>query len=89
MRLTHYLSIVDGQIHMRLAGDPETVFHKFEDEGEAADCLAARMVLIPGARMLTSSSCNHPDEDGRPDFDVTAFFRRVRVRASALARVAG
>jgi hypothetical protein len=84
--MTHYLSIVDGQIHMRLAGDPDTVFHKFEDEGEAVDCLAARMVLIPDARMLTSSSCNFPDEDGRPNFDATAFFRRVRIRASALER---
>ena len=73
-RMTHFLAIEGGKISVRYAGDREEAApHLYDDESEAIAALADKIMVIRGARMLTSSSVNWPAEEGRPDFNIDKF----------------
>lgn len=84
-RMTHFLSIDRGKISIRYAGDLENAEPRlFDDEDEAAKALAAKILALPGAKMMTSSSVNWPAEDGRPDFKIEEFWAKINAALAAL-----
>lgn len=88
LRLNHFISIDSGKISIRFAGDPEDAApHLFDTEKDAIAALAPKMVEIPQARLMTSSSINWPEEDGRPDFDGDRFMKDLHGVARALTTV--
>jgi hypothetical protein len=67
----HFIFLDDGRIVFRAAGTKVNVL--FWDETEAAEHIAATMWHSDHFEMSHSSSCDFPDEFGRPDFDYDDF----------------
>lgn len=85
-----HVGIVDGKIALSFPGmaaedDP----HLFDDEGAASECLAKAMIERGHFHLLTSSSCDFPGEDGRPDFDMDRFNELIRQKLRVLVSSPG
>lgn len=81
-----FIGISEGRIEISAPGmlstdDP----FKFDTDEEAAAYLAKAMVDTGVSRLLNSSSCDFPEEDGRPDFDMDRFEQLVRSKLIAMA----
>lgn len=80
LRYTHYTRISDGKIVLNFAGESEAEEHIFEKEDDAVEALAIAILKSEVEQILNSSSCNWPEEDGRPDFDYDVFLKNVLKR---------
>lgn len=69
--MSHYISISHGGIMLEYSGTNEKHFFKTEDS--AARALAAEVIRSGETSLLNSSSCNHPEDNGMPDFNFDRF----------------
>jgi hypothetical protein len=78
MEGAHFITIKDGKIEFKVAGTPRLKRGlAFDDEQAAAEHIARTMMDTNILIMSHSSSCDFPDEDGRPDFDYDEFKDRI------------
>lgn len=77
--MSHYLSITQGKIAFQstIVSAPVVLF---DNEDDAADCIAVAMMETQQTEFTHSSSCYYPDEDGRPDFDLDRFFGLISLK---------
>lgn len=83
----YHLGVFGGFIEITPKGGPDDgVTRRFESEDEAVNRLADDMTETGATRVTLSSSCDFPEEGGRPDFDVVRFEEAVRARLTDLAK---
>lgn len=79
-----HIGISNGRITLAIPGtssgdEPLS----FDTEDAAADRLVEGMLSTGVTQVLASSSCDFPDEDGRPEFDYERFNALVRTKLGA------
>jgi hypothetical protein len=80
-----YISINSGKISINVNKEAT----KFTSEASAAKFLAEKMIEKDYYVLLNSSSCNFPEDDGMPEFDMTRFERSLKFEIEKLINEAG
>lgn len=74
----HQVEILDGKIQLRFAGTAVTDLPRvFDDEEEAAACLAETIRTSKVMILIGTVSCGAPAAFGRPDFVYPKFVENV------------
>jgi hypothetical protein len=77
MHHSHFLGVSQGKIAFSSAASASRDPVLFGSTDEAADAVAMAIMETRITHMMHSSSCNWPEDSGRPDFNIDDFHALV------------